>query len=821
MFSFALRRPRIIPEWRDWLPALALPLFMFAALLALGGDRGYFYRGDDGIHDDVSAKTLAIADNLSPKHRFLLAGRVWRDEDGGFRYDLYSRFPVGGYLLAKAATLPFGRDLAARLLAGRVLAMLTFCGAALLAYLAAARIARSRRTALAAALLAFSGFYPVFYADAVFSEGVMDLFGAALVFHGMTVFVQEGRFRQLLVKTCAALLLGWHVYALILPFVAIGLGGEAAAHTRSALSARARAVIPYARAAALSLARSRYAALAAVAILFGSALLALNLANEYAAYSAGRATMYETPTFQSILRRFGRDEDFVDYGPGLEWSAFLRRQFYRVGAASVPYAAARAVGWDFPTPEPIGDMPLAPTVLGVAAACAALGALALVRRYRILMATAVLFGFCWAIPMRRNTFYHEHFYEGMLYAALALALYAAALGGARRLLGARVGGAVAIAAAAIAAPIFALSVFHAGQLERDAAEAEREKNMMADFSAIRQITRGERVRVVSDPGLLLWTGYSRWEWDYSMRYYLSGSRLGLPVNCARADDADFAVAFHRYEGLETLTPENQIAFLYAAPDAPDAPEMCRAERRRLESLQPAARSVFDVYLGGGAVGYLKAPCEPRDYAAPFFAWLYPANLSELPPERRRDGFRAARGPIRLADAGAAFDGACLMTLRLPDYPIAAIRTGQYPPGGERVWDVFITPPPSAEALALYEKIYQDVSSSGEPAARSGGFDLYLNGDALSYLKEPCAADDARGRFFLSVHPANLADLPAARREIGHESLNFDFAPPSGAVFNGKCMATRQLPDYDIAKIETGQWVPGGERLWAAEIVVGR
>ena len=42
-------------------------------------------------------------------------------------------------------------------------------------------------------------------------ETVMDLFGVMLTFHGMVVFVQEDRFRQLLGKVCAALLLGWHV----------------------------------------------------------------------------------------------------------------------------------------------------------------------------------------------------------------------------------------------------------------------------------------------------------------------------------------------------------------------------------------------------------------------------------------------------------------------------------------------------------------------------------------------------------------------------------------------------------------------------------
>ena len=181
MLSFALIRPRI-SEWRGWLPLAALPTFMFIALLALGGDRAYFYR-DGGTHDHAMARTLAVAENLSPAHNFRLAPRVRLNEEGGFAYSLYGRFPIGSYVLVKLAMTPFGDDLAAKTLAARVLAMLMFCGAAALASLAIARIAGSRWIGFAAAALAFSGFYAVYYADGVFGEGVMDLFGAALVFH--------------------------------------------------------------------------------------------------------------------------------------------------------------------------------------------------------------------------------------------------------------------------------------------------------------------------------------------------------------------------------------------------------------------------------------------------------------------------------------------------------------------------------------------------------------------------------------------------------------------------------------------------------------
>ena len=740
MFSFALRRPRI-SEWRDWLP-LGILLAALASLFALGGDRGYFYREGvlhvGGLHDLYTAKTLGIAENLSPAHDFRLARRVWIDDGGDFRYSPYGRFPVGGFALVKLAGLPFGDDLAAKLVAARVLMLLMFCGAALLAYLAVARIAGSRWVALAATLLAFSGLYAIYYADSVFNEGVMDMFGVALAFHGMVAFVQEGRFRQLLIKVCAALLIGWHVYALLLPFIALGLGGAALALPRSTRASGECAKA--ARAAIISLVRSRYAALAAVSLLFGSALLAFNFAGEYASYG-GERTPWELPSVRSMINKFGFG-DIED--PDLAWGAFLERQLYRAGAASIPYGIARTLGYGVPAPEPF-DPPLAPTVLGIAAACAALALLALARRYRILWATAVLFGFCWAIPMRYNTFTPYHNHEALVFVWLALGLFALALIGARRLLGGRVGERVALGIGAAAALAFALSVFHAGRLERDADGADASKAALADFSAVMEIAREKRVRVISHNRL--WSD-PVWYWDFWINYYLAGSYPRPSSDCSLASDGDFVVAPYRDESLDLLTPENRTAFLYGAPPAP---ELCRAERRRLESSQPAARGAFDVYLQDGALSYLKAPCAPSDYAAPFFGYLYPVDLDDLHPKHWRDGFNPGREAPTFAKFGAAFDGACLMTLYLPDYPTAALRTGQRTPGGETLWETLIAPPPSAAARALYEEAYQAIASSGEPAARAA-FDLYLDGDTLSYLKEPCDERDARGRFFLSVHP---------------------------------------------------------------------
>ena len=182
MVSFALARPRLAGAIRR-LPAGIL-LAVMAALFAFGGDRAYFYRS--GMHNYNSAKTMAIAENLSPAHGFRLFSRVRMYEDGGALYKFYSRFPVGGYALINLAAAPFGDDLGAKILAGRTLALIMFAAAAMLVYLAVARIASDGWIALAVSLLAFSGYYALYYSDGVFNEGVMDLFrrGARLSRHG-------------------------------------------------------------------------------------------------------------------------------------------------------------------------------------------------------------------------------------------------------------------------------------------------------------------------------------------------------------------------------------------------------------------------------------------------------------------------------------------------------------------------------------------------------------------------------------------------------------------------------------------------------------
>ena len=214
---------------------LVLLLLALSTVFLTGHDRGHFYRSWSAPHYNfITAHEMAVAGNLSPKHGFLGFSNLTLDDDGDLAYEAYNRFPIGGYVLLKLAMSPFGDDFSARIRSARTLMLALFVLSAVSAYLALCRLVASRWIALAATLMAFSPYYMLYYSDMVATQLLPSLFGVLLAFHGMVVFVQEGRFRQLLVKACAALLLGWHVYALLLAFIGLGLARGLGARIRRA-----------------------------------------------------------------------------------------------------------------------------------------------------------------------------------------------------------------------------------------------------------------------------------------------------------------------------------------------------------------------------------------------------------------------------------------------------------------------------------------------------------------------------------------------------------------------------------------------------------
>ena len=236
-----------------------------------------------------------------------------------------------------------------------------------------------------------------------------------------------------------------------------------------------------------------------------------------------------------------------------------------------------------------------------------------------------------------------------------------------------------------------------------------------------------------------------------------------------------------------------------------------AYARALES-SPIARGGFDAHLDGDTLIYVKEPCAEEDTRGRFLLSVVPIDAADLPESARELGHESLNFDFKIQ--GAMFDGKCAIMVGLPTYPIARIELGQWIAGGADLW--MATAILDDSVLAAYRRAYSAAAMS-EPVARAG-FDVYWDGGALTYVKDPCAAEDARGRFLLSVVPKSQDDLPEKFRELGHESLNFDF-DDYGAAFDGKCVVIRALPDYPIASVETGQWVPGGASLWRAEFGV--
>ena len=229
---------------------------------------------------------------------------------------------------------------------------------------------------------------------------------------------------------------------------------------------------------------------------------------------------------------------------------------------------------------------------------------------------------------------------------------------------------------------------------------------------------------------------------------------------------------------------------------------------------PLARADFDIYAYHDALYYLSPDCPPPDPSRPdprIFLHFFPADLADLPAAARERGFE--NRDFSLGRHAAFFDGKCIDRRPLPDYPIERIATGVYMKG-KAVWRANINLAARATARSVHKRIA--AGDYGPPIAQSR-FHLYLRDNALTYLKTPCAEDDAHTRLFLHTFPTDPADLPANRRERGFANLDFHFTH-HGAYVDDICLATRELPDYPIALIRTGHnATPPGGNAWRADI----
>ena len=123
----------------------------------------------------------------------------------------------------------------------------------------------------------------------------------------------------------------------------------------------------------------------------------------------------------------------------------------------------------------------------------------------------------------------------------------------------------------------------------------------------------------------------------------------------------------------------------ARPAVPPAAALAAA-RRPAPPDTLLVDSTFRVHLQGNGhwLRYGREGCTAQDTEPRFFLHLTPRDLADLPPHRQEHGFD--NRDFGFAEAGGFFwQGECRAQFRLPGYPMAALRTGQYAAGAGELW----------------------------------------------------------------------------------------------------------------------------------------
>ena len=666
-----LRRAR--PRARAAVPLVVLLSALGAAFL-FARSEGRFSRPPAG----EEAAALALAGNLSPKTRFVPFTHRTLAPDSAPAFVRGADSPLGGGLALGALLGAVGDDPGRRLAAARGGMAALFGAAAALAYLSLVRLFRRRWLSLGVTLLAFSPFAGGAW-DAVSLEESPTLFALFLSFHGMAVFVREGRSRQLFLKCAAGLLVSYSVVWLLLPFAAVGFVQET--RRRRAVEPLSRARFPgptpsptpspaSSPAGGRSAAgagpapvrpalRRSYLAVGAFGLLFGGAVFGWNRANDWILTRTG-ARLVEAPDADSS------DADSSDAGPAASGAG--RDSLRRTGGALVPYFFE------------IGGRGRGENHRGVTgpvflALLAALGGIAAA-----------------GLPDRRLRPVAGGRGAGGFFVSAAAAVFL--------LSGYRVGAAGFQAAGFDAAGPDAVGPDAVGP---DAVGPDAAGPDAAGFGAgargpsarigadLDRIRRALEIRT-GEPVVFVRPGTRRRPALHapgSLSFHLPG--VVLVEREAQRGLAEFEIGARPDRNgpipdAGLLTPGNSEVFLYlrAAAEGGVAAMIAAAG-------PPVVRGEFDLYLHDDLLLYVREDCRPEHREGRFVLHLDPEDPDDLPPARRQYGFE--NRSFSFDDRALERGDRCVAHLRLPEYPIRRVVTGRHPgrSGRDFVWRVEFAP----------------------------------------------------------------------------------------------------------------------------------
>ena len=217
-----------------------------------------------------------------------------------------------------------------------------------------------------------------------------------------------------------------------------------------------------------------------------------------------------------------------------------------------------------------------------------------------------------------------------------------------------------------------------------------------------------------------------------------------------------------------------------------------------------ARSRWEMFLHGNRLIYVHRNCVWEDeYGARFPLNVWSLDADSGIPERDALDFG-------WHESFWQNDGTCVAERRLPDKDIVAIQARQVDGTGNLLWEKVHW---LGENRRLLDALPRP--ASGEPAV-GGAFDVHVGEGRAVFVKDRCTADDTEFPFFMHVRPAAAHDLPDDRKPFGFDNFVFSFQWYDIRA-GGACIVLRALPEYDIADIRVGQWVPTEGDLWSAEI----
>ena len=230
----------------------------------------------------------------------------------------------------------------------------------------------------------------------------------------------------------------------------------------------------------------------------------------------------------------------------------------------------------------------------------------------------------------------------------------------------------------------------------------------------------------------------------------------------------------------------------------------------LAGATPIARSAYDVYVVENKLVLAKDRCTAKDAGSYRYLHVFPTRHRDMSPGSRRYGFE--NHDDRLAEGWRTAGERCVAVVELPGWEIDRLAIGELD-GGRRSWHVDL------DGLALRPAALDRFLARAELLARAD-YDLHLDRERnkLLYLKRACSPSATAGFVFLHIHPQRAADLPAGRQQFGFDNYDFDLRQETRVV-DGQCWAAVPLPDYAIARLNTGL-VVDGERVWQARVDLG-